>query len=152
MTSEHDQVARRTANAIARHHPLDRDELHAIALTSAWEAQTKLLPAHVAAIVTRRRIIDAMRDRYGDARPARHHPNQHVHSPLTDTHICHDPTPDRTAELAELYAGDDPRLRSMLWHLAAGWTKAATARRHGIHPSRLSQLLAQIRRTHQEPQ
>ena len=140
--NRHELFARTTAAAY-RTPWLDADERRAIAMTAAWEAQTKLRPAETVPVITCRRITDELRNRYG--RRAQGHTlplPEWFDGPAADV----EPSSwlefvDTVVELSD----GDARTASILLDLVCGHAKQDIAARHGITPGRGSQILAEVR-------
>lgn len=138
------QVALKVARSSAVG-PDDWDERDSVAGIAAVEAAAKLgdrdlVPFTVQ--VTRRRLIDQLRIQLGRI---------HRHPELTalgpdDGAVESDMTARVClSELIDRLSGGDQRTRRILWRLAAGDTKREVAHAVGVDPSRISQILAQIR-------
>lgn len=139
----HQDVALRTASGFLRG-LLDPEERQAVALAAAWEAETKLLPRRYVPTVTRRRLVEAVRTKHGrDGRRRLTEPLDDIqaHPAVLDRY----PSDGGVDDLIQDLAGDDARLALVFRLISEGYTKTQAAQAIGVHPSRVSQLLRQVR-------
>lgn len=125
---------------------LDLADRSSIAHHSAWEAsKVDRLTRGGVATLTKRRIIDAIRSRHGEAR---REAQRKAELPLRPEMLGPDNPGGCDVELKETIlrlAGGDRRTVDILTRLAFGERKAEVAAALGVSPGRISQLLRDVR-------